>query len=272
MLLPNPLNQHRELFMRAKNLPAFTLPLLEETERIELLASVGELGPDPSSQYFTKRTKNIAFVFSDRGKWLQIAQNFFNQAVCYNSFSGGYKRYYREMPHDFLQCKVTQKVLSQFQKIYAIPENELILVQVQTSHVYLGDENKCLTGQGIHSDGADKAMLVCLKRENIDRARNAIYADRQGKQAVLSPFVLKEGDALFWQDNAVYHYVEPARPRSELTGKRTVLLAHYPAIYYLNGRSNPNNRLMAHPSQDKSVPREIYQPSGNCQQAIASTS
>ncbi|MBP0022299.1 MAG: 2OG-Fe dioxygenase family protein [Cyanobacteria bacterium SBLK] len=247
MLLPNPSTQYDELCIRAKNLPAFTLSLLEETERFELLASVGELGPDPSSRHFTKRTKNIAFVFSERGNWFQIAQNFFNQAVYYNSFSGGYKRYYRELPREFLQCQVTQKILSQFQKIYEIPENELILVQVQTSHVYPGDENKCLTGQGIHSDGADKAMLICLKRENIDGARNAIYADRQGKKAVLSPFVLQAGDALFWKDNTVYHYVESARARSEWGGTRTVLLAHYPAIYYLNGRVNPNNRLIVDP-------------------------
>ena len=244
MLRSENLKQYVKPSIGATNIPAFTLPLLDKGERSELLASVGELGEDPSSRYFTKRTKNISFVFSEGGKWLQIEQSFFNQAAYYNDFSGGYKRYYRQMPRKFIQCPVTQKILSRFQNIYNIPEQELILVQVQTSHVYLGDENKCLTGQGIHSDGADKAMLVCLKRENIANARNAIYRDCQGKQAVLSPFILSEGEALFWEDNRVYHYVEPARAiQSETLGRRTVLLAHYPAIYYLNGQTNPNNQL-----------------------------
>ncbi|MEM8641960.1 MAG: 2OG-Fe dioxygenase family protein [Cyanobacteria bacterium P01_G01_bin.54] len=222
----------------------FTAPLLCQSELSDLISASGELGPDPSSQFFTKRTKNIAFVLSINGRWFQINQNYFIQAAYYNDFSGGYRRYYQELPRTFIECLVTQKVLSHFQATFKIPQGELVLVQVQTSHVYPWDETRCLTGQGIHSDGADKAMLICLQRRNIAGAKNAIYRDAQGRHPVIEPFVLQEGDVLFWEDNQVFHHVEPAQvvpPATE--GARTVLIAHYPAFHYLSGQTNPNNQL-----------------------------
>ncbi|NJL83645.1 MAG: 2OG-Fe dioxygenase family protein [Chloroflexaceae bacterium] len=101
-----------------------------------------------------------------------------------------------------------------------------------------------MTGQGIHSDGADRAILVCLERENIRGAENAIYADLKGRRALIDPFLLGEGQALLWHDNQVFHWVAPAQvepPYSQ--GTRTVLIAHYPAIHYLSGKVNPNNSL-----------------------------
>ncbi|NEO86598.1 MAG: 2OG-Fe dioxygenase family protein [Spirulina sp. SIO3F2] len=223
---------------------AFTALLLCQSERSELIAASGELGPDPSSKFFTERTKNIAFVLSINGRWFQINQNYFNQAAYYNDFSGGYKRYYRELPRTFIECPVAQKLLSRFQSTFDIPQGELVLVQVQTSHVYPSDETRCLTGQGIHSDGADKAMLICLQRHNISGARNALYRDPEGEKPVLKPFVLQEGEVLFWEDNRVFHSVEPAQVMPPaIAGSRTVLIAHYPAFHYLSGQANPNNQL-----------------------------
>ena len=223
---------------------ASIVPLLDESEAIALLDSCGELGPDPSSKYFTERTKNIAYVMCLDSKWFQLRASCFIQPNRYNDFSGGYKRCYKEMPVAFLECAATQKVLTAFKAAYNIPDGELVLVQVQRSHVDSDNAGQCLTGQGIHSDGADRAMLVCLERENILGAENAIYADLSGKRALVNPFVLQEGRALLWHDNKVFHHVAPARvdePRS--AGSRTVLIAHYPAVHYLNGTVNPNNTL-----------------------------
>ena len=104
--------------------------------------------------------------------------------------------------------------------------------------------DQCLTGQGIHSDGADRAILVCLERNNVVQAESAIFSDLRGQHAVLDPFVLKEGHALLWQDNRVFHHVAPARLKDPQTdGSRTVLIAHYPAFHYLSGQTNPNNTL-----------------------------
>ncbi|MEM8722020.1 MAG: 2OG-Fe dioxygenase family protein [Cyanobacteria bacterium P01_G01_bin.39] len=223
---------------------ALIMPLLESAEASELISSCGKLGRDPSSDYFTTRTKNIAYVLCLNGEWFQIRARCFTQPQSYNDFSGGYKRCYREMPKQFIKCRATQKVLNVFKSTNNIPDNEPILVQVQQSRVTAETEGMCLTGQGIHTDGADRAMLVCLERNNITGAKNAIYADLEGKRSLVEPFVLREGQAMLWHDNQVFHDVQPAQiiaPEKE--GTRTVLIAHYPAIHYLKGTVNPNNNL-----------------------------
>lgn len=223
---------------------AVTMPMLDDSEASAVLSSCGELGVDPSSDYFTKRTKNIAYVMCINEEWFQLDAQCFTQPEKYNDFSGGYKRCYQKMPQQFLKCEATKKVLNTFKSTYNIPDRELILVQVQKSHVTNENAGKCLTGQGIHTDGADRAMLVCLERHNIAGAESAIYADLDGKRSLINPFILAPGSAMLWHDNHVFHHVQPARvvePDNEST--RTVLIAHYPAIHYLQGTVNPNNTL-----------------------------
>ncbi|EDX86487.1 hypothetical protein S7335_4191 [Synechococcus sp. PCC 7335] len=223
---------------------ATLMPLLSDAETSELIASSGELGQDPSSDYFTTRTKNVAYVLCLNGDWFQIRAHCFLQASQYNDFSGGYKRCYREMPKQFIESPATKKVLNAFKLAYDIPDNEPVLVQVQKSHITAENEGQCLTGQGIHSDGADRAMLVCLDRHNIAGAKSAIYADLDGARSLIDPFVLEAGQAMLWHDNKVFHSVEPAQVVDPLEqGTRTVLIAHYPAIHYLSGTINPNNQL-----------------------------
>lgn len=223
---------------------AITMPMLDVTEASALLSSCGELGSDPSSKHFTKRTKNIAYVLCVDGEWFQLEAQCFIQPQQYNDFSGGYKRCYQKMPKQFLECEATKKVLNVFKSAYDIPDREPILVQVQKSHVNIETAGQCLTGQGIHSDGADRAMLVCLERNNIAGAESAIYADLNGKRSLIEPFVLKEGSAMLWHDNHVFHHVRPARVVDpDQASTRTVLIAHYPAVHYLKGTVNPNNTL-----------------------------
>lgn len=229
---------------RQADILAATLPLLNSTEVELLLSSVGELGADLSSEHFTKRTKNIAYVLCLNEQWYQLRAHCFTQSEGYNDFSGGYKRCYREMPVEFLECPATQKVLNAFKLAYSIPDNQPILVQVQTSHVTSENAGQCLTGQGIHTDGADRAMLLCLERNDIEGAENAIYGDLEGKESLIEPFILTEGHAMVWQDNQVFHDVRPARVKGSRTeGSRTVLIAHYPAVHYLTGTMNPQNSL-----------------------------
>ncbi|MFK8183652.1 MAG: 2OG-Fe dioxygenase family protein [Phormidesmis sp.] len=241
-------SQHQLLAAAAETLStgslATTTSLLSETEATEILTASGELGPDPSSNHFTARTKNVAYVLCINGAWFQIRARCFTQPQQYNDFSGGYKRCYREMPQPFLASEATQKVLNTFKATYDIPDNEPILVQVQESHITADNAGQCLTGQGIHSDGADRAMLVCLKREHVEGAESAIYADLEGKRSLINPFVLNAGQAMLWHDNKVFHSVQPAQVSApHATGSRTVLIAHYPAVHYLNGTINPNNTL-----------------------------
>jgi len=235
---------------REENL-ATARPMLNHAEVSDLIASCGVLGPDPSSDYFTARTKNIAYALCINGDWFQIRASCFTQPQEYNDFSGGYKRCYREMPKQFLDCKATKKVLDAFKAAYNIPDNEPILIQVQKSHVTGENTGQSLTGQGIHSDGADRAVLVCLDRQNIEGAENAIYADLNGARALINPFILKEGHALLWHDNQVFHDVQPAQVADTAEqGSRTVLIAHYPATQYLSGVINPNNNLGTNIAKD----------------------
>ena len=57
--------------------------------------------------------------------------------------------------------------------------------------------------------------------------------------------VLEKGDSLFFKDNQIYHYVSKAEPKDcskDMT--RTMLIAHYPANYFLFGKENPRNQLL----------------------------
>jgi len=224
--------------------PAFISPIISAAESSDILQACGELGPDPSSLHFANRTKNIAFVLCLNGRWFQLNHGFFNQHAGYNDFSGGYRRHYRQLPAAFVDSLPAQRLLHAFKDTYAIPDGKLVLVQVQATNLTPHNQGKCLTGQGIHSDGADCAMLACLRRENVSGARSAVFRDADGDDSVVSPHVLEEGEVLFWRDNEVYHYVEPARlVDDECDGTRAVLIAHYPAMHYITGGQNMKNTL-----------------------------
>jgi len=171
-------------------------------------------------------------------------QDYFNQAEDYNDRTGGYRRYYRELPAEFVQQPEVIKLLDAFADKFSVPDGQMSLVQVQTSVIGTDDEGKCLTGQGIHSDGADVAMIAVLRRENVAGACSAVFADPAGENTLFGPQPLQGGEVVYWQDNAVYHYVEPARRFDrKKKGYRTVLIAHYPATHYISGKKNLNNTL-----------------------------
>ena len=101
-----------------------------------------------------------------------------------------------------------------------------------------------LKSSGIHTDGHDHSMLLCLSRENITGAENSIYHDMEGKDVFMDDFVLKEGSALLWEDNKVFHYVNPASLIDvKKEGVRTMMLLGYPAYWVITGGTNPNNTL-----------------------------
>lgn len=215
---------------------------VDEARAVENAA--GKLGGDESSVNFASRRKNIAFVIRVSGTWLHVRQNYFNQAEDYNEQTGGYRRYYRELPATFVHQPEVIKLLDAFADKFSVPDGHMSLVQVQTSVIGSNDEGKCLTGQGIHSDGADVAMIAVLRRDNVAGACSAVFADPAGNNSLFGPQPLQGGEAVFWQDNAVYHYVEPARRLDKSkNGYRTVLIAHYPATHYISGKKNVNNTL-----------------------------
>merc|ERR1719272_2498070 len=216
----------------------------EEIQGIQNFAEQN-LGPDSSSVHFMRRRKAIAFVFVLNGRVYSLEQNYFVQHESYNDFSGGIRRPFAKIDDKFLQNELRAVVL-RFVDYNKIPDNAIMLIQVQTSEVDRSDELRrqlSITGQGIHTDGHEKAMLACIRRKNVTGAENRYFADLDGKQPLCEPRVLQEGDISFFTDNELYHYVSPAGPADPTENMaRTMLLMHYPAEEVLVGTSNPLNR------------------------------
>lgn len=231
--------------------------VLTKTECKEIIESGGILGKDSTCTSFTKRTKNLCYVLSIGEMWYQLDLNYVAQDNSYNTLSGGNKRYHGVFPTSFVKNSAVRKLLNEFKKHFKIPDERLVLLQLQTSHI--GKDMDCLTGQGIHTDGHDSAMVACLQVDKgVKGARSAIFSDSDGQNMILGPIALKEGQVMFFNDNKVYHYVEPAWDAQEMknknivddkhisiseTKKRTVVLAHYPAYFSPTGERNPNNIL-----------------------------
>lgn len=215
--------------------------------------SIDGLGIDASSEYFMQRKKSIAYAIVIKGQVFCLQTNWFLQPAKYNDFSGGYKRSYKLLPEALVKKELSDFVLS-FHRRFNLPDGAIILLQLQQSIVETGaegDKSTCrsshandITGQGIHTDGLDCAAILCIERTNVNGALNSLYADLDGKETLLEPTTLCEGDALFFQDNSLYHYVSDAQPIDTAKDlKRTVLIAHYPSHFLLTGKENPRNSL-----------------------------
>ena len=223
---------------------ASTRRVLTPEQAQEVIRACGPLGPDPSSRHFTRRCKSIAYVMRIGTEWFQLRANFFVQPERYNDFSGGYRRHFDELDGGFLDNPAARTVLDTFSAVHGIADQELILVQVQSSEIRADDPHRSLTGQGIHTDGHDRAMLLCLDRHNIVGAENAIHENLSGSRPVIEPFVLQPGEMLVWKDNEVFHDVTAADPIDpDQPAWRTVMLAHHPAAHSLTGAPNENNTL-----------------------------
>ena len=68
-----------------------------------------------------------------------------------------------------------------------------------------------MTGQGIHTDGADRAMLVCLHRgDKIEGAENVFHASLDGMEPLCEELPLQNREGLYFKDNSLYHTVTRA--------------------------------------------------------------
>jgi hypothetical protein len=206
------------------------------------------LGDDSSSKHFIQRKKAIAFVYVTKDEIFRLDQNYFIQNAEYNDFSGGYKRFYKLIPEDLLKSEAKSAVL-QFKRYYNIPDGTIMLVQIQSSIIEpstspssMKSKKMSVTGQGIHTDGASQAMLVCLKRKNVFGAENSFFKDLDGKEQIGKGEVLHEGDSVLFRDNLLYHYVSPALQKdTSKVMQRSIMLIHSPADFVLDGTLSKEN-------------------------------
>uniref|UniRef100_A0A0G4I9E1 Uncharacterized protein n=1 Tax=Chromera velia CCMP2878 TaxID=1169474 RepID=A0A0G4I9E1_9ALVE len=208
----------------------------------------GGLGDDPSSDHFIRRTKSIAFVINMGENLYSLEQNFFIQSEEYNDFSGGYKRTYRKITDDTIQGPLLMTI-KQFIDYYNLPQKSVVLAQIQSSIVEAGQfdpRRGSITGQGIHTDGANRAMLVCIRRTNCEGASNQFHHTVDGCNPASDSTVLHDGDACMFKDDSIFHYVSQAAPA--VVGERmerSMLILHWPADHYLTGVSNAQNRRIS---------------------------
>ncbi|CAL4124250.1 unnamed protein product [Meganyctiphanes norvegica] len=195
------------------------------------------LGSDPSSLHFIEREKSIRFIRVENTEFIPLERDYFIQPANYNDFSGGYKRHYKLIPSDLLLGPM-YSVISHFIHYHHLPENTTILVQLQSSIIRANSTKGDVTGQGIHTDGADDAMLVCVERDDVIGAENELHAALDGSQPLTKPTVLEAGDGVVFRDNQIFHYVSDAKTNVPVT-RRTLILMHSPEEG--NGKVNPRN-------------------------------
>mmetsp|Transcript_51271 Transcript_51271/g.81958 ORF Transcript_51271/g.81958 Transcript_51271/m.81958 type:complete len:332 (+) Transcript_51271:39-1034(+) len=232
--------------------------VMSEAERQHILKNI-VLSEDPSSKHFAERHKAIRFATIINGRVQTFTQNYFLQDVEYNDFSGGLRRYYGLINEELFEPGApVAKVVLNFAKYYGIPEKTAILIQIQTNFFDKKEYAKTrasVTGQGIHTDGADRAMLVCLHRgEKIEGAANVFHASLDGMEELCDELPLQKREGVYFKDNTIYHTVTRAS-RGEFKNleqvTRTMMIMHAPAEIYMQGLSNPNNNLGANESDVK---------------------
>ncbi|CAL4098804.1 unnamed protein product, partial [Meganyctiphanes norvegica] len=224
---------HHPLFQFFKN-------ILSPTEREELNNFVWNsgLGPDPTSKHFLERNKNIRFIKVLEEGFEMNNKNYYSQSEHYNDYPGGFKRYYELIP-EHLIIGPMNNAISFFIEQVKIPVNTIIMVQLQSSIIRANDNGRDVTGQGIHTDGSDDAMLVCIDRNNVQGAENQFHAALDGTQPLGNSTILEAGDGVIFRDNKLFHYVTDATTTVPLA-RRTLILIHSPEDG--SGNVNPTNQ------------------------------
>ncbi|CAL4096175.1 unnamed protein product, partial [Meganyctiphanes norvegica] len=165
-------------------------------------------------------------------------KNYFVQSNNYNDFSGGYRRYYELIPEDLVMGPM-YNLISFFIDHLNIPANTIIIAHLQSSIIRVSDDDGDITGQGIHTDGCDDAILVCVERDNVQGAENQFHASLDGTQPLGNSTILEAGNGVVFRDNKIFHYVTRATTTIPVA-RRTMILIHSP--FDGTGEVNPKNQ------------------------------
>ena len=99
-----------------------------------------------------------------------------------------------------------------------------------------------MTGQGIHTDGANNGGMVCLERSNTNGAETQFHANIDGTCPLTKPFILEPGQGVFFKDNKVLHHaMDMSKALPELDARRTMIVLLDVSELFLLGKPNPNN-------------------------------
>ncbi|CAL4112146.1 unnamed protein product [Meganyctiphanes norvegica] len=215
--------------------------ILSPTESKELCEFVWNtgLGADPTSKNFLERNKNIRFIKVLEKGFETNDQSWYMQSEQYNDYSGGFKRYYDLIPEHLVMGPM-YNVIASYIDYLKIPTNTIFMIQLQSSIIRATDNGDGdITGQGIHTDGCDDAMLVCIDRDNVQGAESQFHASLDGTQPLGDSTILEAGDGVIFRDNKLFHYVTKATT-TEPVARRTMILIHSP--FDGSGDLNPTNQ------------------------------
>lgn len=182
----------------------------------------GGLGPDTSSKFFVEREKSIRFLKVVDGGVEMLDKNYFTQPAKYNDFSGGLKRYFTLIPAHIIQGAMHDLIMH-FVHQFSIKVGTTFIVHIQSSLLRNVGQNGDMTGQGVHTDGVNDQMLVCVERDNVDGASTVLHAALDGSKPLCKPTILQPGDGVCFKDNKIFHEVTAGTTRCEVA-RRTVII------------------------------------------------
>ena len=101
--------------------------LKPETTQSITKFSQEECGHDKTMDNGISRRKSIAFIFHIKDNVYALDQDYFIQSENYNTSSGGFKRYYKQIPQSWIQEHMREPYFK-FAEINRIPEFSLTLL------------------------------------------------------------------------------------------------------------------------------------------------
>lgn len=182
----------------------------------------GGLGPDSSSKFFVEREKSIRFLKVVENGIELLNKNYFTQPAKYNDFSGGLKRYFTLIPNHIIKGPMHDLIMH-FVDYFSVAVGTTFIIHIQSSILRNRGQNGDMTGQGIHTDGVNDQMLVCVERDNVDGAETVLHSALDGSQPLCKPTILHPGDGVCFRDNKLFHEVTAGTTKCE-AARRTVII------------------------------------------------
>ena len=162
----------------------------------------------PDKYYTTERYRAFSMLNIDNIDNIKIVGNMgFYQSQNYNSYNGDVYREYNNIDPDIVQNLVFKYYVNKFKdKIileYAYIPEYINVHQIRV--VFDKSENtSTVVPEGIHRDGYNIIMIICITRYNIKGGANNIYDNSKN---IIFSTILKNSEAIIINDNALLHDV-----------------------------------------------------------------
>ena len=136
---------------------------------------------------------------------INIGDAKFYQSSDLNNHNGGILRNYKNVENNVLKNLYFKHYIELFiDKIIDVYNDRPKYLNVHQIRVNIDDNNNTVVPEGIHRDGFNMIMIICINRENIKGGINEIYKD---KNTILTSIELDVGSCVIINDSNVLHNV-----------------------------------------------------------------